>query len=69
MEEPNHVIEKMEKGERFGRAEQKEEKREGRNLYSGLTCSYHNGDGDEDCDGTSNNCNSREWRRRRRASI
>ena len=36
MEEPNHVTEKMEKGERFGRMEQKEEKEGGKESLFGF---------------------------------
>jgi len=36
VEEPNHVTEKMEKGERFGRAEQKEEKEGGKEPLFGF---------------------------------
>ena len=60
MEEPNHVTEKMEKGERFGRAEQKEEKEEGgKNHYSDSISSHHNGEDDKKTSSGGNGHNSR----------
>jgi len=39
--------------------ELKEEEEGGRNLYSGLPCSHHNGEGDEDAGNTENGHSSR----------